>query len=85
MRGIRCAGRFHRGRVGVAPAARADGGHDNDRDKVQIRTVATGLDSPRHLAFGRAATCSSPRPAAAEPAPASSAGKVRHPWAHPAP
>jgi hypothetical protein len=39
--------------LGVAPAARANGGgHDGDRDKVQIRTVATGLDSPRHLAFG---------------------------------
>ena len=53
MRGIRLCGALSVVvALGVAPAARANGGHDGDRDKVQVRTVATGLYSPRHLAFG---------------------------------
>ena len=39
--------------LGVAPAA--DAGHGGDHDygegRVQVKTVARGLDSPRHLAF----------------------------------
>jgi hypothetical protein len=35
--------------LGVAPAARADGGHGGG---PLVSVVATGLDSPRHLAFG---------------------------------
>ena len=41
--------------LGFAPAASA-GGHGGDRDygegRVQVKTIARGLDSPRHLAFG---------------------------------
>jgi hypothetical protein len=36
--------------LGVAPAARADGGHGGGGPLVS--TVASGLESPRHLAFG---------------------------------
>src|SRR3954470_15813812 len=39
--------------LGVAPAARAAGGGDHDYvPPVKIKVIASGLDSPRHLAFG---------------------------------
>ena len=40
--------------LGVAPAAEArhGGDHDYGEGRVQVKTVARGLDSPRHLAFG---------------------------------
>src|SRR4051812_18408010 len=41
--------------LGLAPAAAASA-HGGDRDygegRVQVKTIARGLDSPRHLAFG---------------------------------
>jgi len=39
--------------LGVAPAAHAGygGDHDYGEGRVQVKTVARGLDSPRHLAF----------------------------------
>jgi sugar lactone lactonase YvrE len=36
--------------LGVAPAARAGGDHDYSGGRISV--IATGLDSPRHLAFG---------------------------------
>ena len=38
--------------LGVAPSARATGDGDRGRDREPIKVIATGLDSPRHLAFG---------------------------------
>src|SRR4051812_18375730 len=38
--------------LGVAPAARAAGGGDHDYvPPVKVKVIASGLDSPRHLAF----------------------------------
>src|SRR3954453_16155323 len=37
--------------LGVAPSARADGGHGGGGGGPMVRVIATGLDSPRHLAF----------------------------------
>src|SRR3954453_21936363 len=36
--------------LGVAPAASAGGDHDYSGGRISV--IATGLDSPRHLAFG---------------------------------
>src|SRR4051794_1496076 len=42
--------------LGFTPAAAAASHHGGDRDygegRVQVKTIARGLDSPRHLAFG---------------------------------
>src|SRR3954466_14902905 len=41
--------------LGFAPAAAArghGGDHDYGEGRVQVKTIARGLDSPRHLAFG---------------------------------
>jgi sugar lactone lactonase YvrE len=38
--------------LGVAPAAEADRGGDHDYGGGRITTIASGLASPRHLAFG---------------------------------
>jgi hypothetical protein len=40
--------------LGVAPVAQAGPGGDRDygEGRVQVKTIARGLDSPRHLAFG---------------------------------
>jgi hypothetical protein len=39
--------------LGGAPAAQADRGGDHDYvPPVKVKVIATGLDSPRHLAFG---------------------------------
>ena len=57
--------------LGVAAPASASGGGPSDQRGRH------GLDSPRHLAFGAAATCSSPRRAAAGREPCFSAARGR--------
>jgi hypothetical protein len=38
--------------LGVAPSAHAARGGDRDYGDVKVKVIASGLDSPRHLALG---------------------------------
>jgi hypothetical protein len=53
MRGVRMSGVLVLVALGVAPVAEAARGGDHDYvPPVKVKVIATGLDSPRHLAFG---------------------------------